>query len=546
MVNTNVSDTVDIVILGGGIAGLSIARQLKRKMPDKTITVLERNVYPLPEAAIKVGESTVEMGARYYAHTLGLKQHLIREHFQKLGLRYFFPQNDNTDVTKRYEMGSAQLPTPVPTYQIDRGRFENHLYDINQKKGIMIITPAIIKDIHLSDDKCKNHIIYYQKNDQSYELQARWVVDATGRFSFLKRKLNLHKPLQHDSSAAWFRLKSVVDVGTWSKDKLWGQRSPYGQRYYSTNHLMGKGYWVWLIPLSSGATSIGVVYDPKIHHVNHFENFDTTLEWLAIHEPQCYLNIKDLKDKLLDFRRLKHYAYSCQKLYSENRWYITGEAGVFADPFYSPGNDFIALGNTYITDLIYRDSNGESISNRISLYNNTYIEYFNILLLHFDGHYKNFDSPYLMIQKILWDTICAFGVPYLLFYKNKFCDLDFMSTVGLDAFKTYKELTTRVQNHFIENADKYKKIRLENNFLNFSDIIHSKYYGGRIYKQLYVEKKISDGDLKREINSNLTLMKKLANDIINYKCIVPDFYINGDGNKYDLWRVTQSQVVNNV
>ena len=40
------------------------------------------------------------------------------------------------------------------------------------------------------------------------------------------------------------------------------------------------------------------------------------------------------------------------------RWALTGEAGLFLDPFYSPGSDFIGISNTYITDLIARDRQG--------------------------------------------------------------------------------------------------------------------------------------------------------------------------------------------
>ena len=43
---------------------------------------------------------------------------------------------------------------------------------------------------------------------------------------------------------------------------------------------------------------------------------------------------------------------------------LVGEAGAFADPFYSPGSDFIGYGNTFTTDLIARDLDGEDISER--------------------------------------------------------------------------------------------------------------------------------------------------------------------------------------
>ena len=40
-----------------------------------------------------------------------------------------------------------------------------------------------------------------------------------------------------------------IDVSQWSTDPVWRGRIQEGERWLSTNHLMGPGYWVWLIPL---------------------------------------------------------------------------------------------------------------------------------------------------------------------------------------------------------------------------------------------------------------------------------------------------------
>ncbi len=63
-------------------------------------------------------------------------------------------------------------------------------------------------------------------------------------------------------------------VDDWSDDPTWQARVPTGERWMSTNHLMGKGYWVWLIPLGSGSTSIGIVADDDLHpcaRINRYE-----------------------------------------------------------------------------------------------------------------------------------------------------------------------------------------------------------------------------------------------------------------------------------
>ena len=82
-------EQADVVIIGGGLAGLSLAIQLKNKSANTRITVLEKASFPRPDAALKVGESTVEVGSHYFENILGLKNILDQE-IRKLGLRFFF------------------------------------------------------------------------------------------------------------------------------------------------------------------------------------------------------------------------------------------------------------------------------------------------------------------------------------------------------------------------------------------------------------------------------------------------------------------------
>ena len=58
---------------------------------------------------------------------------------------------------------------------------------------------------------------------------------------------------------------------------------------------------------------------------------------------------------LQDFLFFRHFSYGCKQVFSGDRWALTGEAGLFLDPFYSPGTDFIAIANTYICELVGRD-----------------------------------------------------------------------------------------------------------------------------------------------------------------------------------------------
>jgi flavin-dependent dehydrogenase len=98
------TEPYDVIICGGGLAGLSLARQLTLKFNDLSILVLEKLERPLPESAFKVGESTLEQGAFYFSGILQLEDHLETEHLEKLGLRYFFGDAKG-DFSKRPEFG---------------------------------------------------------------------------------------------------------------------------------------------------------------------------------------------------------------------------------------------------------------------------------------------------------------------------------------------------------------------------------------------------------------------------------------------------------
>lgn len=79
----------DVVILGGGLAALTLSIQLKRKKPDISILVLEKRETEAATAAHKVGESTVELGSHYLREVLDLKGYLEAHELPKHGLRFF-------------------------------------------------------------------------------------------------------------------------------------------------------------------------------------------------------------------------------------------------------------------------------------------------------------------------------------------------------------------------------------------------------------------------------------------------------------------------
>ena len=111
-------ERTDVVVAGAGLAGLCAALQLKQALPGLSIRVVERTALPYPEAAHKVGESSVEIGSMYLSQTLGLAD-LLEEEVPKLGLRLYMSQGGNEQIEDRPEVGLRDF-LEVPSYQIDR------------------------------------------------------------------------------------------------------------------------------------------------------------------------------------------------------------------------------------------------------------------------------------------------------------------------------------------------------------------------------------------------------------------------------------------
>ena len=134
----------DVVIAGGGLAGLSLALQLKQAHPGLDILVVERRRHPVPEATHKVGESTVEIGANYFGEVLGLKAHLQERQLKKFGFR-FFSSEGRRDIDRVTEIGASRYLS-VPSWQLDRGIFENFLAEEATRRGIAFVDGALVRE----------------------------------------------------------------------------------------------------------------------------------------------------------------------------------------------------------------------------------------------------------------------------------------------------------------------------------------------------------------------------------------------------------------
>ena len=494
----------DVTLIGGGLAGQTLALQLIQARPDLRVLVLEKAAFPVNEAAHKVGESSVELGAWYFSEILGLGQHIRENQLPKFGLRFFFKDEAPRDhIEQGLELGVTSF-FPTPSFQFDRGRMENALHELNVAAGVRFLDGCRVSDCVVREVDGP-HEVRFERQGTAETVTTRWLIDASGRAGILKRRLGLAEKVDHPINAVWFRVNARIAIDDWCDDAAWQRNQGEPKRWLSTNHLMGRGYWVWLIPLASGATSIGIVADPALHPLSEFNRFDRAMDWLARHEPRCARAIEDQRDGLQDFLALKHFAHGCRQVFSAKRWALTGEAGYFPDPFYSPGSDFIAISNTYITDLILKDLAGKKIKTLASIYDQMYRTLFENILLVYRDQYPLFGNMRVMPLKIIWDYAVYWSFPAFMFIHGRLCDTRMFLHIR-SALERLGELNREMQ-AFFRDWDALDRPELPRTFLNQTDI-------GLLYElNAGLRDSLDDDGFRQRLAANVAMLEQLASEI---------------------------------
>ena len=269
---------------------------------------------------------------------------------------------------------------------------------------------------------------------------------------------------------------------------------------------MGEGYWVWLIPLATGSTSIGIVADPRIHSLRDINSFEKSIQWLERHEPECAESLRPHLDKMQDFLAIKKMSRGSKQVFSADRWGLVGEAAAFLDPFYSPGSDFIAIGNTMVGKLIEEDLAGRSIAHLAPTLQSVFLTLFQNNLLTYRDQYPLFGNPRIMALKFVWDYAIYWGFPALLYFNGKLTDVGFIQSLS-KGIEEIREMNLKMQEFFRNWYQADPNVNANGAFVDQSQI--------ELMTRLNAElkEKLDDAALKSRFQDNVTLIRDLMFEI---------------------------------
>jgi flavin-dependent dehydrogenase len=362
----------DVVILGGAFSGAAAAILLRRDRPDLSVLVVDRQA----EFDAKVGEATTEMSGMFLTRRLAMWQHLEREHLPKEGLRYWFQNEKVKDHAGASETGAYQRST-VPSFQLRRDALDEHLLATAVAEGAELARPARVREVELGDF---DHRVTFEREGSPGEPETvgcRWVLDATGRATFLGKKLGLiERNREHPTAAVWGRwqdVRHIDDVA--ARGPLKFSRGNVASRRLATNHYMGFGYWVWFIPLGNGETSVGVVFDTRLVQLDRGSHMESEYRAFLQAIPAAAELLEGAHLRTEDLRTYSNLAYVTQQ-YMGNGWALMGDAAAFLDPYYSPGLDHASFSVEATVEIVKAQTAGEtpaeSIAARIAEHNATF------------------------------------------------------------------------------------------------------------------------------------------------------------------------------
>ncbi|MBT8404529.1 MAG: NAD(P)/FAD-dependent oxidoreductase, partial [Gemmatimonadetes bacterium] len=304
----------DVVILGGGPAGLTLACYLAGAGIDHVL--LERGHHP----RTRVGETLLPSALRVFAE-IGFLEVAQNAGFPPSpGIVYHTEGEDPIEV--RYHEFPSEHPDLGTSMHADRARLDMLLMKHAQGMGCRIVQGASVRSVRV-DDGGRAVGVVVDIGGKTVEWDARLVIDATGHQTLVGRQLGLRSrdpDLDQIAFHTWFE---GVD------------RGPINHRdHVHVSFLPVHRGWAWRSPVADDLTSIGLVVDRA-----GFQAQGLTPEEFF---EACVKDSPDLAAAMAKARPARVLGaetavnYALERIHGDG-WLAVGDAARFVDPVFSAG-----------------------------------------------------------------------------------------------------------------------------------------------------------------------------------------------------------------
>ena len=310
------STDYDVLVIGGGPGGSCVASLLAKR--GWRVGLVEKDVHP----RFHIGESLLPMNMPILKK-LGVYDAVAAIGIKKNGVD--FHTKDAIDAPDlRIHFKDSLTGDPPAAFQVLRSQFDHILIENSAKLGVDVMQGQQVRDIDFSNlQKIIVKIQSGQGQDLGSEIEksARFIVDASGRDTFLSKKMKLKtRSARHNDAAIFAHFKDV-------------DRRQDANAGNIGLHWFDHG-WIWRIPLANGMTSIGAVSKPEYLKSCRGDNTATLLQIIKDCPSLAHkMTRASLAGKV---QGTGNYSYQSSSSHGA-RFIMIGDAFAFVDPVFSSG-----------------------------------------------------------------------------------------------------------------------------------------------------------------------------------------------------------------
>jgi flavin-dependent dehydrogenase len=301
----------DVVVIGGGPAGSTAATLLAER--GHRVVLLEKETHP----RFHIGESLLPANVPLL-EKLGVASQVEAIGMEKWGATFVSPWHDRTSGFRFADAIDASMPM---AFQVRRSEFDEILF--RRAEGVAMETRegCRVRDVDLGDRHRAPSVTAVDAQGEVREWQPKFVVDATGRDTFVGTRFKIKRRNPEHNSAALF--------GHFRNAKRDSGREEGNIIIFWFDH-----GWFWFIPLKDGVTSVGAVVWPYYMKARNKPVREYFMDTIAL----C----PALKERLADAELTAeptatgNYSYACDLCQGDN-FALVGDAYTFIDPMFSSG-----------------------------------------------------------------------------------------------------------------------------------------------------------------------------------------------------------------